>query len=76
MESGGYVMSGKIFLQKAEMSDCQQMHKMQVESFGELFDKYKDYDTNPAKESVEKIVERMTQRGSDYYFISLDKCNF
>ncbi len=42
---------------------------MQVNAFKILLDKYKDYDHNPAAESVEKVIERMRQPLSDYYYI-------
>ena len=61
----------KISLQKAEMEDCIQIHQMQIKSFNDLLDKYKDYNTNPAAESVERIEQRMAQDLTDYYFICL-----
>jgi len=64
-----------ITLAKAKMEDCPEIHKMQVESFKELLDKYKDYDTNPGAESLEKIEQRMAQDFTDYYFIRLNKEN-
>ena len=65
----------KISLQKAEMHDCEQIHKMQVESFSALLDKYKDYSTNPAAEPIERVEQRMSQDFTDYYFICLDEKN-
>ena len=59
----------KIELLRAGVNDAKELHAMQVESFRELFEKYQDYDTSPAKESVEKIEARLKQDFTYYYFI-------
>lgn len=64
-----------ISLMKAQLSDCEEIHKMQVLAFQQLLEKYHDYGTNPAAESIEKIVDRMNQEVTDYYFIRLDDKN-
>ena len=61
----------EISLQKAKMIDCGQIHKILVESFNELLEKYRDYNTNPAAEPMETIEQRMAQEFTDYYFICL-----
>ena len=43
--------------------------KMQVDAFSQLLEKYKDYDTNPACEKIDRITARLTD-GSFYYFIT------
>lgn len=48
----------EIFLNKAVFSDCGQIHKMQISAFTELLEKYRDYETNPASESLEKIQNK------------------
>ncbi len=63
----------EICLKKAEFSDCEQIHKMQVSAFAELLKKYRDYETNPASESLEKIQNKFNQSFTDYYFIVLEK---
>lgn len=63
----------EIFLNKAVFSDCGQIHKMQVSAFTELLEKYRDYETNPASESLEKIQNKFNQSFTDYYFIMLDE---
>ena len=65
-------MKKGISLRKAAMPDCEQIHKMQVESFGALFNKYKDHSTSPAIEPIERIKKKMAQEFTDYYFISVD----
>lgn len=47
------------------------MHKMQTEAFRELLDKYQDYDTSPANEAVEKVLFRLQQEFTCFYFICL-----
>jgi len=61
-----------ISLVEADLKDCQQILDMQIESFKSLLQKYQDYDTNPAAESLEHIQHRMAQNFTDYYFIHLN----
>ena len=46
---------------------------MQASAFSELLEKYRDYETNPASESLEKIQNKFYQPFTDYYFIMLEK---
>ena len=62
----------EISLQKAQTEACKQIHEMQIRAFAELLNKYKDYSTNPAAETIEKIEQRMAQEFTDYHFICLD----
>jgi RimJ/RimL family protein N-acetyltransferase len=62
-----------ICLKKAVFSDCEQIRKMQASAFSELLEKYRDYETNPASESLEKIQYKFNQSFTDYYFIMLEK---
>ena len=43
--------------------------RMQLEAFSELYEKYQDTDTNPAAESVEKVLVRLQQPFTYYYLI-------
>ena len=43
--------------------------EMQVEAFRGLLEKYEDYDTNPAAESLEKVTRRFELPGRTYYYI-------
>lgn len=65
----------EISLQKAALGDCAEIHAMQVEAFAELLEKYHDTATNPGAEPLERIVLRMEQPNTDYYFIRLDEQN-
>lgn len=42
---------------------------MQVEAFSDLLEKYKDYDISPANEPMSRIMERLEQPFTYYYFI-------
>ncbi|ODU55652.1 MAG: hypothetical protein ABT01_05680 [Clostridium sp. SCN 57-10] len=60
-----------IQLRKAGICDCGQIHQMQGKAFAYLLDKYHDYDTNPGAEPLEKVIQRMEQTFTDYYYIQL-----
>ena len=61
-----------IQLEKASIEDANEIHALQVESFLPLLEKYQDYETNPANERVEQILNRFQQPRTTYYFITLD----
>ena len=44
-----------INLVKAMPEDVQEIHHMQMKSFKNLLDKYKDYDTNPGNEILNRF---------------------
>ena len=54
------------------LSDCAEIHKMQVPAFAQLLLKYQDYDTNPASEPLERIEFKFNQDSTDYLFIMAD----
>lgn len=58
-------------LEKADIRNAVEIHNLQVQAFQNLLNKYKDYDTNPGAEKLERTVERMQQSCTDFYFISL-----
>ena len=59
-------------LRRATINDAKEIWKMQKEAFTELFEKYQDYETNPANEPLEKIQDRLEREESYFYFIELD----
>lgn len=61
----------KVTLLRARPEDAEQLHKMQIESFKELFDKYRDFDTSPGNETVHRVLQRLKQKFTYYYFICL-----
>lgn len=59
----------EISLIKAELKDSEVIYSMQIKSFMPLLEKYQDFETSPANESIEKIIERINQVFTDYYII-------
>lgn len=58
-----------VTLRKAVREDMETIWKMQTEAFSELLDKYQDFDTSPATESLETIMAKFEQPWTAYYFI-------
>lgn len=65
-------MALNIELVRADVEDAQQLWEMQVKSFQSLLEKYRDYETNPANEPIDRIIMRLKQSETCYYFICLD----
>lgn len=61
----------EIKLVRADIDDAKELHTMQIEAFKSLLEKYQDFDTNPAGESVEKVEARLKQDVTYYYFICM-----
>lgn len=61
-----------IKLIEAEYKDLDTILKMQIEAFSELYAKYQDTETSPAKEKYEDILYRFNQPETTYYFIMAD----
>ena len=58
----------RIGLEEAEL-----LWKMQVEAFQGLYAKYQDTETSPATEKIDKIIMRLKQPFTYYYFIVIDE---
>ena len=73
-----------ISLRKATYEECPLLHGIQVRSFIGLLQKYNDFDSSPAAESLDKIQQRFQQPYTDYYLIEAEDetvgmlrvCNF
>lgn len=61
----------EIRLIRAKIEEAGILWEMQVKSFQKLLDKYQDFETNPASESVDKVRGRLKQKNTYYYFICL-----
>ena len=59
----------EITLIKSGINQASLIHEMQIKAFMPLLEKYQDYDTSPANETVDRIVSRMNQPFTDYYLI-------
>ena len=62
----------EIRLTIADADDALLIHKLQKEAFLSLLDKYKDHETNPACEPLEKVLKRINMLSTDYYIITKD----
>ncbi len=62
----------KVELKKATVNDARCIWEMQVEAFSGLYTKYNDTETNPAAESLERMIERLEQPFTYYYIIEAD----
>ncbi|CAM3902316.1 MULTISPECIES: GNAT family N-acetyltransferase [Bacillus cereus group] len=62
----------EISLKKAIENDAAVLFQMQKDSFNPLLNKYKDYNTNPANEFIEKTILRINNPSSNYYKIIID----
>ena len=58
-----------IQLKRASLEDAELIWKMQVEAFAGLLEKYKDVDTNPGNEPIEKVIMRLKQSFTYFYLI-------
>ena len=62
-----------ISLKMAQRADLEESHRIQVTAFRPLLDKYQDLNTNPAAESLSRIVERFEQEYTNYFFIMMNE---
>ncbi len=62
----------EITLEKATESDAAVLFQMQIDSFSPLLHKYKDYETNPANEPIEKTIFRINNPSSNFYKMIID----
>ncbi|WP_191561300.1 GNAT family N-acetyltransferase [Metabacillus idriensis] len=62
-----------LFLEKAAESDAKSIFDIQVKAFTPLLKKYKDYDTSPANETVDKVITRINNPLGGFYKIVLDQ---
>lgn len=58
-----------ITLFKSGLNEAAIIHEMQIKAFMPLLNKYQDYETSPANEPVERIIDRLNQSFTDYYII-------
>lgn len=57
---------------RAGVEDAEHLWEMQVEAFMELYNKYQDTESSPATEPIEKIIIRLEQPFTYYYYIQVD----
>ncbi|MGF6949081.1 GNAT superfamily N-acetyltransferase [Neobacillus sp. B4I6] len=61
-----------IRLDKATNTDAKIIYDIQVNAFVPLLDKYKDYNTNPANEPIERVITRINNPNGGFYKILVD----
>jgi GNAT superfamily N-acetyltransferase len=61
-----------VSIEKAIESDAESIFDIQVKAFLPLLEKYQDFDTNPANETIERVVKRITNPQGSFYKILLD----
>lgn len=62
----------EITLKRAIDFDAESIFNIQVEAFMPLLEKYKDYKTNPANETIEKVIARINNPTGGLYKILVD----
>ena len=62
----------KIDLIRASLKDTKEIWEMQVKSFKNFLDKYQDFETNPANESISNVEMRLKQNFTFFYFLFLN----
>lgn len=65
----------KVELVQAGLPDAQTIVDMQKKSFQKLLKTYRDYETTPGAEDIQKIIAHMEQRETQYYFIRHNQMN-
>ena len=58
-----------INLIKIGIDDAEKLWRMQVTAFRDLYERYQDTETSPAAEKIDKIIIRLNQSFTYYYFI-------
>lgn len=59
----------EVSLCKADLKDAVTIHEMKVKAFMPLLEKYQDFETSPANETVERIITQINQSFTDYFII-------
>jgi len=62
----------KVRLVRITREEAEKLWNMQIIAFQELYDKYQDTETNPATEPIDKMIMRLNQPFTYYYFILAD----
>lgn len=65
----------EITLVRANIQDAENLWKMQTVAFQDLYAKYQDPETSPATDTLDKIIMRLEQPFTHYYFIDVNGIN-
>jgi GNAT superfamily N-acetyltransferase len=61
-----------IILEKAIESDAKSIFHIQMNAFLPLLEKYEDYNTNPANETIDRLISRINNPFGGFYKILVD----
>ena len=59
----------QLVVQRASIDDAELIYSMQIEAFKPLLTKYRDFETSPANESLDRTIDRLNQKQTNYYLI-------
>ena len=59
-------------LVRVNIQDAENLWKMQIAAFQDLYAKYQDTETSPATETLEKTIIRLEQPFTYFYYITAD----
>lgn len=62
----------EVKLKRIDIEEAEKLWKMQVEAFQDLYEKYQDTETSPATEKIDKILMRLNQPFTYYYWIETE----
>lgn len=62
----------EIKLIRADVKDAERLWEMQVEAFTETYNRYQDTETSPAAEPADRMIARLKQPFTYYYYIQAD----
>ncbi|MDE7079043.1 MAG: GNAT family N-acetyltransferase [Clostridia bacterium] len=65
-------MSTNVTITEASESDAELIWEMQKVAFADLLEKYEDYDTSPANETLDKVKSRFEDPYTYHYFIEAE----
>lgn len=65
-------MQEKMELVRATSQDIKLLHRLQIEAFMPLYEKYQDDETSPAKESEERLLKKVEDPNADFYLIYIE----
>lgn len=63
---------GEVQLVRAKAEDLHELHRLQVEAFTPLYEKYHDDDMSPAKESIDRVSWKLNTCPNSYFYYILD----
>ncbi|MBS4178348.1 GNAT family N-acetyltransferase [Lederbergia citrea] len=63
----------EIKLEKATDADAKSIFDIQIKAFMPLLEKYKDYETNPANETIDRVIMRINNPDGGFFKILVDE---